>query len=91
MTVEIQRGKKVISATMDSPLKKREVAIFLNFRRQQMTEDVARGYVMLYGTTTTPRHYLNWLAQNPRPEGRGGARVRQEKEQRLERELSRLR
>lgn len=87
----VKRGKKMIPASLATPLRKGELAEFLDVGRSQISADCARGYAFEYGTMTRPRHYLAWLAENPKPTFR---RRRQTEttgeEQRMKRQLEKL-
>lgn len=79
----IHRGKQ-IAAGEDMPLTVSGLAQFFDWSRNLVHADLNRGYALEFGTSSTPRHYRNWLRKHPRPQ-RAQATTSS-----LERELSKL-
>ncbi len=85
----IRRGQS-IEATEDTPLYACELGLFMGWSRATVYRHIEQGYRFVYGRTTTPRHYRQWMKNH--------ASFQQAKElvrskgakQRLERELLEL-
>jgi hypothetical protein len=87
MTRTVTIRGKTITADEDTPLTASALLEFFTIGRNSFYADVARGYVMEFGTLTTPKHYRAWLRANPRPARRS---KKSEETSRMARELSRL-
>ena len=82
--MELTQYGRTIKAGELTPLTLSSLARFFGFGRTKLYQDVQRGYRPEFGDRTTPRHYRNWLRQNPK------TRKKSEKKSALERELSQL-
>lgn len=83
------RGRE-IEATEDTPLTILALAKFFHFGRSRIYGDIERGYKLEFGDLTTPKHYRDWLRNNPRIRSSAAAKA-QAASSRLARELSQLR
>lgn len=59
------RGSEIL-ACEDTPLSISGLSQFFCWSRNLIHADIARGYSLEYGTSSTPRHYRAWLRAHPR-------------------------
>lgn len=80
MTRTITHRGQEVEVTNETPLTLKGLAQFVGCGRQTIYDDQDRGYAFEFGTTTTAKHYWNWLRANPRPSKRREAASKREHE-----------